>query len=74
MSVFPNPTKGNVDVVLAESLVGSNYTLYDLVGKGVLRGKLNQPNEKINLKNLTNGSYILKIEGVYNQSMKIIKL
>ena len=74
VSIFPNPTEGNVQVTFDKSLYGSSYFIYDLVGKKVLKGKLNEVNQEIYLENLNRGTYTFVLEGSFNYCLKLVKL
>lgn len=63
--VSPNPTK---DILYISNNAISNYKIYDLNGKMIQEGEILK--NSINIKNISNGTYILQIG---NKSKKIIK-
>ena len=63
LKIFPNPT---IDYIYLP--IESQYTIYDLLGKELIKGKGN----KIDLSDLTKGVYIAKIKDY--KSIKIVKL
>lgn len=66
--IYPNPSS---DYIFVKNISAKEYEIYDFSGKKISFGKLQ---EKINIQNLPNGEYLLKItakENTYTQ--KIIK-
>ena len=61
ISIHPNPAKSQITVKAAALLVGSDYILYDLIGKILLKGKLNSENTIIELGDLSGGIYVISI-------------
>ena len=61
ISIHPNPAKSQITVKAAALLVGSDYILYDLIGKIILKGKLNSENTIIELGDLSGGIYVISI-------------
>ncbi|SFN12011.1 delta-60 repeat domain-containing protein/Por secretion system C-terminal sorting domain-containing protein [Chryseobacterium oleae] len=70
LNIYPNPAKDVINFN-ENTLVKANevYNIYDLTGKEVLKGKVNE-SMKINVSYLPKGVYILKIK---EQSIKFIK-
>jgi hypothetical protein len=66
--VFPNPTSNYI--TLSGLTKTENYSLYSDLGAKVSVGSVSN-NEKINVQNLTNGIYFIKLEGGVN--LKFIK-
>jgi hypothetical protein len=74
ISIHPNPAKSQITVKAAAILIGSDYIIYDLLGKIVLKGKLNSENTMIELGNLSGGVYSLTIsDNNLKQTFKVIK-
>lgn len=71
--VFPNPTNRYLNIKSKTGLIGSNYSIYNTLGKSVLTGKIASENEIIDLDNLSNGLYLLKLDKNTKQTFKIIK-
>jgi uncharacterized protein (TIGR02145 family) len=69
--VYPNPVNDVLYVVMAEE---SNeiYFILDSRGRKVLEGRLNGTETQINLKELSNGAYMLKI-GEQKMPIRVIK-
>ena len=72
-SVYPNPTKNNINVKVDKTLLGSEYTLYDNTGKTVLSGKINEEISNIELSNLSGGIYLFSIGNNVKRIVRIIK-
>lgn len=68
--IYPNPAVNYVQISAKENFADKSFQIYDITGKKVLIGKIDQ-NQKIALDNLTKGIYVLKIEGA--NAFKIIK-
>ena len=59
IEVFPNPTSNDVQLISTSDFV--SFTIFDLTGKMVAEGKLE--NKRISLANLTSGSYLIRFYG-----------
>lgn len=69
-SMFPNPTNDVLNLTFPEA-VNKPYSVYDLMGREVLKGSLNNTTQaQINVGTLQKGSYILRIAG---STQKFIK-
>jgi hypothetical protein len=68
VKIFPNPADHNVYV---KNAVGYNYSLYDLQGKLLRYGLIHSNTESINLNEIENGIYIIKL---FNQGAEPINL
>jgi len=63
ISIFPNPAKNNLNINLLNSeFLNSQFEIYNLLGKEVLKGSIANMENSINIENLTNGFYLLKID------------
>lgn len=69
--IYPNPSNNIINIYSTNELY-DNYVIIDLIGKEVMRGNLKSEKNKLDITNLKNGLYFLKIEGI-NKSYKIIK-
>ena len=73
IKVYPNPTKASFNIELDENIIGSNYVIYDQLGKVVQNGVINNnPSQIINVAELSKGLYNLKIDNSDLQ-VKLIK-
>ena len=68
ITAYPNPSTDFIEI--SGFKVKENYTIYNILGESVLNGSI-QEKEQIDLRNLTNGIYILKTENA--KALKIIK-
>jgi ELWxxDGT repeat protein len=69
-SVFPNPFNTSINIKCEPKIIGLTYKVYDNTGRVLIKDKINSENIIIELNNLTNGIYLLCIDG---SLQKIIK-
>ena len=75
-SVYPNPTIGNLNLSIREFDISNiHYQLYDINGKIISNGQINQNETEIEMVNLPSALYFLKITNNENvlKTFKIIK-
>lgn len=62
--IYPNPTKGNIEIIPAENLKMETISILDCTGKTVLENSSikNKNQLKLNIESLTTGLYILRIK------------
>ena len=72
-SIYPNPTTSQINLKANTMLLGSNYRMYDNTGKTVLSGKINSETSVLELGNLSNGIYLLRIGDNVKRTFKVIK-
>lgn len=75
MVVYPNPTKGILNVnlnTLTES--ETQYTIYDIQGRMILSKKSNASVETLNIENFASGIYVLSVENGNKKTTKKIVL
>jgi len=71
-SLSPNPVQKNLNIKIPNSISIDNITIFDVLGKIVYSA--NNTLDQINLENLREGLYFVKIKsGAINDSFKIIK-
>ena len=71
VAVYPNPaTTGNIDVQILEDWSNADVTIFDMVGRVVYSGKLENTlgTNKISVAGLSNGIYILQIKATEDKS------
>jgi hypothetical protein len=73
LNVYPNPTKSSIIITNKTNLVGKKYNITNLVGQILISGKLNIDETIVNLETLQSGMYLLSIDGMNKQSIKVIK-
>ena len=73
--IWPNPTNGVLNISLPNADLNLiRIQIMDVLGRKIEQFNLNAPNKSINLNNLQNGIYYLKIiEGTHFYIKKIIK-
>jgi hypothetical protein len=59
LNLYPNPSNGQL--ILKGTSKNSNFELYDVVGRKVFSGSLNENETQLDLNSLNNGTYIFKI-------------
>lgn len=68
--VFPNPTQTNLNVELFE-FKPYNYTIYDISGRALKSGLLNEQISNIKINDLSNGHYYLKVWNRANTASQV---
>jgi hypothetical protein len=69
LTVYPNPTNGLV--TLKNVKEGANYSVFNLLGKQVLSGKINNmPDFTLDLRTCDAGLYLLKVDSQVAKLMK----
>ncbi|MGE0561085.1 MAG: T9SS type A sorting domain-containing protein [Flavobacteriales bacterium] len=73
INLYPNPTKDKFYIDLgSNSLNNASLELFDLLGKSILKKKVNQPLENINTTAVPQGIYLVKFSN--NKGSKVFKL
>lgn len=68
---YPNPTKDKIILSLTDNELKSlSYMVHDINGRLVRKGKVNKENTSIEMKDLSSGVYLLKV----NQNKKPLKV
>jgi hypothetical protein len=62
-SVFPNPTSGEIQLSLHESMTGKAYSIFDATGGLVISSRFTDTNARIDLSALSEGVYVLMVDG-----------
>jgi hypothetical protein len=70
--LYPNPVTTNLTLQVKSEMIGSDFVIYDALGKEVLRDKILSANQNISAINLSNGNYILRV-GAMNKVFTISK-
>lgn len=71
LSVYPNPARDIVFVEFTENGTKRDYILYDLNGKVMNEGVLEQSGASIGIETLMKGMYLLKVDGY--QIVRLVK-
>jgi type IX secretion system substrate protein len=73
IQLFPNPTRGEINVQVTMDYLGKDFAIYDQLGKTMLKGKIVELISKIQLDQLPNGVYSFSIGSEHRKSIKVIK-
>ena len=74
INIFPNPASTSVTITIDESLINSNYQLFDAQGKLVSEGVLSKTNTTLNTTGFASGNYVISIandQGVVREQIII---
>jgi ligand-binding sensor domain-containing protein len=69
--IYPNPTTTILNIQIESNTIGSQYILFDINGRSIQNGTLKDLLTSINVENLRNGTYFVKI--VNNKNTKVMK-
>jgi hypothetical protein len=70
IKIYPNPTGSSINIKLDIALLGCSYSLYDSVGRELFTEKIASENILIELTNLSQGIYFIKLK---NKAFKVVK-
>ena len=73
MNVYPNPTNGELNIVVPSTLIGQTAKLTDIAGKQIARISLNEALTKLPLVDLSNGTYFISIEVQGCDVIRVVK-
>ncbi|MFA6149699.1 MAG: proprotein convertase P-domain-containing protein [Chitinophagaceae bacterium] len=61
--IFPNPAKANLELIIENDidLLGTQAQLIDMTGRTVLVIEIKEPNQQLDIKNLTPGLYSIRL-------------
>ncbi len=59
--IYPNPANEYLMLQSNQALIGEEYFVYDITGREILRGKINSTTTRLDLLNLSSGSYVLRV-------------
>lgn len=72
---FPNPTSSSINLKFQGDLNNDlNYEMFNLLGQSMLKGKMTDTITKIDISNLPNVTYLLKIIYQKNTIIKTFKI
>jgi hypothetical protein len=72
--LYPNPANDNLILESSNDLLGEEYKIFDFSGRIILTGKINTLTQKIEITNISNGSYLFQIENGSTNSIKFVKM
>jgi surface protein len=71
LKLYPNPVLSVLNIKADFNLINQPYTIFDGLGRIVIKGKLNEVDTAINVEQLSKGIYYLKLSD--NNASKFIK-
>jgi len=71
--VYPNPAHNYVQIQLNEEHEDLSFSIVDLCGRSVLRGKVDKNNLDIDVRDFSSGVYYFQLDGYPFNSVPIIK-
>ena len=74
LKVYPNPTLNVIHVLVDAEFATANYTVFDSSGVTFITGKLSGKNTTVDLHNLAEGTYYIKVDGDLLQTFKVVKI
>jgi hypothetical protein len=63
IQIFPNPASTQITIQTNESDLGSQVFMFNALGQEVFTERLNAINQNLNVENLSEGFYFIKVEG-----------
>ncbi|MFN5031538.1 MAG: T9SS type A sorting domain-containing protein, partial [Flavobacteriia bacterium] len=73
LSVYPNPVKDILNIMVSKETIGNSYVIYDNQGRLALSGKINSENTTIELSGLSAGLYLFSLGEKWNQPFNVVK-
>jgi plastocyanin len=73
VTLYPNPTSEVVNVIVGNSLLGSEYYLTDEAGKQILNGKITSELFSLDLSQFKGGVYLLLIKDQAVRAFRVTK-
>lgn len=63
ITLYPNPTRGNITIKLSVNDLPDSYDIYNVVGQRIMNGNISNLSDlEINTNSLSNGMYFVKIQ------------
>jgi hypothetical protein len=72
--LYPNPANDNLILEASNDFLGKEYNIFDFSGRIIIQGKINTLTQKIEITNISNGSYLFEIENASKNSIKFVKM
>lgn len=73
MNVYPNPTNGELNIVVPSTLIGQTAKLTDIAGKQIARILLSETLVNVSIGNLSAGTYFISIEVQGCDVIRVVK-
>ena len=71
VNCWPNPAVNSITIKVDASLLSKSFTIFDRTGRRVSQGFLQQTESRLTLDGISNGIYLLQVQG--EPGVKIIK-
>ena len=71
-SIFPNPTQSVINLRADITFLDSEYVVYDITGKIMVKGKITSEMTTIELGNLSGGLYLFSVGENLKQSYIVL--
>ena len=73
ISIYPNPVKDKIHIIANQNKLGSDYAIFDQLGRNIAIGKIDSNNTAIDINTISKGIYFIRFSDISNQSWKFIK-
>ena len=73
VTIYPNPANSLLHLSCVPSLIGSPYTITNTLGKLICGGQISSENQQINIEEMPDGIYILRIGATQGISVRFVK-
>lgn len=73
ISIYPNPANERITIDVPEGLIGRIYFIYDVTGKQVIQGRIDNLTHNIDLSALTSGLYTIRLDQSVNLTGRFYK-
>ena len=71
--VYPNPVKNAIHISVGSEFIGNRYAITSISGQKVSEGKIEKEESVVNIQDLSEGIYFMKLDENIHQFFKIIK-
>ena len=71
--VYPNPVKDAIHISVGSEFIGNRYAITSISGQKISEGKIEKEESVVNIQDLSEGIYFMKLDENIHQSFKIIK-
>ena len=73
LNVYPNPTNGELNIIVPSAWIGQTVKLTDIAGKEIACISLNEVLTKLSLVDFSNGTYFISIEAQDCDVIRVVK-
>jgi hypothetical protein len=67
LTMYPNPTTGHINISLTKNIKDAEVVIYDMLGKEMVRKKMNGDRMEIERGSLESGVYFVRVSGEERQ-------